>query len=101
MQRFFPKPCEKVQPVHSPTIQRVPVVTESGDTLIECIDVDTVDESLKLLSYTDFDIQRLIENGVDLKHLQITRSSGLGVDDSILDDFDSRLESISDQLFNN
>lgn len=99
-ERFFPEAAQAAVYPHSPTIQRVSVITESGNTLIECIDVDTIDDPLRCMKYTDFSIQKCIENGVDLKHLNIVHDAKIGIDDADIEDFDSRVESISNELFN-
>ena len=61
--------------------------------------LDSVIDPLSSLTFTDFSISECLKKGVSYKSLNISPDLRLGFDDEI-DSFNSRLEEISEQLFN-
>ena len=88
-------PCE-----HTPTLLNVPVVNDSGASVVELTDIDMLGDELKCLKYSDFDITRLLASGVKLHPINIKPDSRLGITNEMIEDYNQRLESIADELFN-
>lgn len=97
---FFAQAPANAPAKHIPTLLNVPVLSESGDSIVELRDIDVEDDPLKQLSYSDFVITTLLKSNVKLRPIPISEGSRLGVTDAMIEDFNNRLEAISDQLFN-
>lgn len=92
-------------PVIDCSIQSTPditlVVEHQSDgsvvTVPKCL--DSLIDPLSSLTFTDFSISECLKKGVSYKSLNISPDLRLGFDAEI-DSFNSRLEEISDKLFN-
>lgn len=98
--KFFASAPDRFICHHSPTILNTPVVDDNGENIVELRDIDTIDDSIKNLKYTDFEIQNLLKAGVSLKSLAIHSDNRLGVTDDMINDYNERLASIADLMFN-
>ena len=98
-EKFFADAPDNTPLGHLPTLLNIPVVNESGQTVVELRDIDNFNDSLRNLKYTDFDITTLLRQGVPLKSLAIVDSARLGITDAMIEDYNIRLESIADQMF--
>lgn len=98
-EHHFNSPRDMVA-VHTPTLLHVPIVDSEGNSVVEFIDVDTVDDALKCLSYSDFEIHRLLASGVQLHPINIQPDYRLGITDAMIDDYNMRLESIVNEMYN-
>lgn len=97
---FFAQAPDNAPAKHIPTLLNVPVFSDSGDSIVELRDIDVEDNPLMQLSYSDFTITTLLKSGAKLRPIPVSEGSRLGVTDAMIEDFNERLESISDQLFN-
>ena len=99
--KFFASAPNNDEPEHIGTFLNVPTVNKQGKTVVELIDIDTYNQvAEKQLLYTDFEITRLLASGVKIHPINITPDNRLGVTDEMIEDYNRRLESIADQMFN-
>lgn len=97
---FFAKSPDRFICHHSPTLLYTPTVDDNGANIVELQDIDHSDDTLKNLSYTDFEIQNLLKAGVSLRSLAINADIRLGITDEMINDYNHRLETIADEMFN-
>ena len=98
---FFASSPKNVEPEHVPTQLFVPTVNKDGKTVVDFIDIDTLNQdSQKQMLYSDFEITRLLASGVKLHPINISPDNRLGITDSMIEDYNKRLESIVDQMYN-
>lgn len=84
---------------HIPTLLNVQTTDSEGNSVVELQDIDTIDDSLKCLKYTDFEIHNLLKAGVKLHPISIGPDTRLGVTDAMIEDYNSRLETIANDMF--
>lgn len=76
------------------------VESETGEIKTrECILEKEIDPTYGL-EFSDFTLQKMLRAGIPPKSLRIGVDTRLGIDSSILDDFESRVNSNYDKLFN-
>lgn len=82
-----------------PTLILVPEKLPDGTSVVTVKDLNSVSDSLASLNYDDFTLQKMMENGVSYKAIQINPDLRLGFDDEI-NAFNDKLVSMADSLFN-
>lgn len=60
--------------------------------VVKC--VETSDNPFALLSFTDFTLESMLASGIKPQHLNIDKSVAIGVDDSAILAFESRVNDI-------
>lgn len=85
--------------VPKPTLILYPEKRSDGTVDVIVKDINSVNDSLSSLNYDDFSLQKMLENGVSYKAIQVNPDLRIGFDDEI-NAFNDKLASMADKLFN-
>lgn len=94
-----PNPVDTEPLVPVPTLILYPEKRNDGSFDVIVKDLNSVSSGLDSLNYDDFSLQKMLENGISYKAIQINPDLRLGFDDEI-NAFNDKLAGMADKLFN-
>lgn len=99
MSKFFCESPSVPENDYLPTIILDTEISDDNSVKVVRKSVEVLCEPLSALSFSDFNLQKLLRSGISYKSLQIPTDLRMNHDIDFVE-FDNNLESISDQLFN-
>ena len=98
LEKFFHHCERKLTFVPAKTFLLVPEIKSDGSCIIVTKCLESLSDPLSSLKFTDFDIQKCVENGVTYKSLGITKDMRVGFE-SECEALESRFNEIENRIF--